>query len=180
MAISLSLCSNILRQRQRHTPESVRPVPIRILTVGKKRSRGVQLIVDEYIEKLKYYCSADDIQIRSNPKNARDVKAQVENEDTAVMGLIRPDDWVVMLDEHGLDLGSIQMAELLRDVGNTGAARLSFCIGGPYGHGEQLRKRANISIKLSSMVLNHQIALLVLMEQLYRAWTILKGQKYHR
>ncbi|KAJ9702201.1 hypothetical protein PVL29_004104 [Vitis rotundifolia] len=168
MAISLSLCSNILRQRQTHTPESVRPVPIRILTVGKKRSRGVQLIVDEYIEKLKYYCSADDIQIRSNPKNARDVKAQVENEDTAVMGLIRPDDWVVMLDEHGLDLGSIQMAELLRDVGNTGASRLSFCIGGPYGHGEQLRKRANISIKLSSMVLNHQIALLVLMEQLYR------------
>ncbi|KAJ9702196.1 hypothetical protein PVL29_004101 [Vitis rotundifolia] len=93
MAILLSLCSNILRQRQTHTPESVRPVPIRILTVGKKRSRGVQLIVDEYIEKLKYYCSADDIQIRSNPKNARDVKAQVENEDTAVMGLIRPDDW---------------------------------------------------------------------------------------
>lgn len=57
-----------------------RPVPIRILTVGKKRSRGVQLIVDEYIEKLKYYCSADDIQIRSNPKNARFV-ASLESSD---------------------------------------------------------------------------------------------------
>lgn len=49
-----------------------------------------------------------------------------------------------------------------------GASRLSFCIGGPYGHGQQLRQRANLTIKLSSMVLNHQIALLVLMEQLYR------------
>lgn len=49
-----------------------------------------------------------------------------------------------------------------------GASRLAFCIGGPYGHGQQLRQRANVSIKLSSMVLNHQIALLVLMEQLYR------------
>lgn len=57
-----------------------RPVPIRILTVGKKRSRGVQLIVDEYIEKLKYYCSPDDIQIRSNPKNARFV-ASLESSD---------------------------------------------------------------------------------------------------
>lgn len=49
-----------------------------------------------------------------------------------------------------------------------GASRLSFCIGGPHGHGQQLRERANISVKLSSMVFNHQIALLMLVEQLYR------------
>ncbi|KAL5699515.1 23S rRNA (pseudouridine(1915)-N(3))-methyltransferase [Ranunculus cassubicifolius] len=84
-----------------------------------------------------------------------------------------------MLDENGLDIGSIEMAELLGDAGNTGSSALTFCIGGPYGHGKQLRERANVTIKLSSMVLNHQIALVVLMEQLYRAWTILKGQKYH-
>ncbi|KAK2979105.1 hypothetical protein RJ640_005856 [Escallonia rubra] len=75
---------------------------------------------------------------------------------------------VVMLDEHGLDVGSQQMAELIGDAGNTGASSLLFCIGGPYGHGRQLRERANISIKLSSLVLNHQIALVVLVEQLYR------------
>lgn len=84
-----------------------------------------------------------------------------------------------MLDEHGLDVGSEQVAELIGDAGNTGASNLLFCIGGPYGHGKQLRERADVSIKVSSLVLNHQIALIVLMEQLYRAWTILKGQKYH-
>ncbi|KAK2399104.1 pentatricopeptide repeat-containing protein, mitochondrial [Trifolium repens] len=159
--------------------EIVRALPIRILSVGKKRSRGLQLMVDEYVEKIKYYCSVEDVLIRSNPRNARDQRAQVDDEDMAVMNLIRSDDWVVMLDEHGKDLRSEQMAELVADAGNTGASRISFCIGGPYGHGRKIRERANLSIKLSSMVLNHQIALLVLVEQLYRSWTILRGQKYH-
>ncbi|KAG8375330.1 hypothetical protein BUALT_Bualt10G0089000 [Buddleja alternifolia] len=156
-----------------------RSLPIRILTVGKKRSAGVQLIIDEYIEKLKHYCPVEDVRIKSNPKNARDVMAQIEHEDIAVMGLIKSNEWVVMLDERGLDVGSEQMASLIGDAGNTGASSILFCIGGPYGHGRQLRERADVSIKLSSLVLNHEVALVVLAEQLYRAWTILKGQKYH-
>ncbi|KAK9210734.1 hypothetical protein WN943_000107 [Citrus x changshan-huyou] len=154
------------------TPKALLPtqraLPIRVITVGKKRSLGVQLVVDEYIGKLKYYCKVEDLQLRSNPKNTGDVKAQIKDEDMAVMNIISSDDWVVMLDENGLDIGSEQMAELMGDAGSTGASRISFCIGGPYGHGPKMRERANISIKLSSMVLNHQIALLVLVEQLYR------------
>ncbi|XP_057427170.1 putative RNA methyltransferase At5g10620 [Lotus japonicus] len=167
------------RTKCNYAAQSVKALPIRILSVGKKRSRGLQLLVDDYIEKIKYYCSVEDVQIRPNPRNARDHRAQVDDEDTAVMNIIRSDDWVVMLDERGQDIGSEQMAELVGGASNTGASRLSFCIGGPYGHGRKIRERANISIKLSSLVLNHQIALLVLMEQLYRSWTILRGQKYH-
>uniref|UniRef100_A0A7C9DYH6 RNA methyltransferase At5g10620 n=1 Tax=Opuntia streptacantha TaxID=393608 RepID=A0A7C9DYH6_OPUST len=163
----------------KYTGHSVRAIPMRVITVGKKRDRGIQLIVDEYTEKIWHYCTIDDVLIRSNPKNARDVKAQIEDEDIAVTNLIRSDDWVVILDERGKDMCSEQLADFIGDAGITGASRLLFCVGGPYGHGRQLRQRANLSIKLSSMVLNHQIALVVLMEQLYRAWTILKGQKYH-
>lgn len=163
----------------KYAGQSVRALPIRILTVGKKRSAGVQLIVDEYIEKLKHYCPVEDVRMKSNPKNARDVAAQIEHEDMAVMGLIKSNEWVVMLDERGLNVGSEQMATLIADAGNTGASSILFCIGGPYGHGRQLRERADVSIRLSSLVLNHEIALVVLSEQLYRAWTILKGQKYH-
>uniref|UniRef100_A0A0R0FPS7 RNA methyltransferase n=1 Tax=Glycine max TaxID=3847 RepID=A0A0R0FPS7_SOYBN len=161
-AIQLCVTSNPAQGRKcKYEGQSVRALPIRILSVGKKRSRGLQLMVDEYADKLS------------------DQRAQVDAEDEAVMNLIRSDDWVVMLDERGQDIESEQMAELVGDAGNTGASRLSFCIGGPYGHGRKMRQRANLSIKLSSLVLNHQIALLVLMEQLYRSWTILKGQKYH-
>ncbi|KAF6156843.1 hypothetical protein GIB67_002760, partial [Kingdonia uniflora] len=145
-----------------------RAVPIRIITVGRKRSQGVQLLVEEYKEKIKYYCSFDDIQVRSNPKNTSDVKAQVEGEDSVAMQHIRSGDWVVVLDENGLDISSEQLAELVGDAGTTGSSTLTFCIGGPYGHGRQLRQRANVTVKLSSMVLNHQIALVVLLEQLYR------------
>lgn len=165
--------------RFKYKRQAVREIPVRIVTIGKRRDAGVQLLVDEYIKKLKPYCSVEDVQMRSNPKNARDVKAQVEDEDFAMRNLIRSDDWVVLLDEDGIDIESEQMAELVADVGMTGASRLLFCIGGPYGHGRQLSERANKLVKLSSLTLNHQIALVVLMEQLYRAWTILKGQKYH-
>ncbi|XP_013611911.1 PREDICTED: putative RNA methyltransferase At5g10620 isoform X2 [Brassica oleracea var. oleracea] len=159
--------------------QAVRALPIRVITVGKKRAEGVRLLVDEYKAKLKPYCSFEDSLVRSNPRNAQDVRAQVEDEEVAVMKLIGPDDWVVVLDERGRDVDSEQMAELLGDAGNSGASRISFCIGGAYGHGSEVRKRANVTIRLSSMVLNHQIALVVLLEQLYRAWTILKGQNYH-
>ncbi|XP_065849156.1 putative RNA methyltransferase At5g10620 isoform X2 [Euphorbia lathyris] len=151
--INNCFCALASGRQCKYSGQSVRALPTRIITVGKKRSPGVQLLVEEYIGKLKYYTSIDDIQIRSNPKNARDDRAQVDDEDLAVMKLMTSDDW--------------------------GASRLSFCIGGPYGHGQRIRKRANVSIRLSSMVLNHQIALLVLIEQLYRSWTILKGQNYH-
>ncbi|XP_031477776.1 putative RNA methyltransferase At5g10620 [Nymphaea colorata] len=159
--------------------QSVKSLPVRLFTIGKKRSKGTQLLVEEYMEKLKSYCSVDDIQLKSNPKHTSDVKAQIDGEDLKIMHHIRSDDWVVVLDENGLDIGSEQMAEMVREAGNTGSSTLVFCIGGPYGHGEKLRKRADVTIRLSSMVLNHQIALIVLLEQIYRAWTILKGQKYH-
>ncbi|KAL8536766.1 hypothetical protein ACS0TY_012079 [Phlomoides rotata] len=153
----------------KYVGQSVRALPIRILTVGKKRSPGVQLIVDEYVEKLKHYCPVEDVRIKSNPKNARDVIAQIEHEDMAVMGLIKSNEWVVMLDEHGLNMGSEQMSSLIGDAGNTlGASSIVFCIGGAYGHGRQLRERADVSMRLSSLVLNHEIALVVLAEQLYR------------
>uniref|UniRef100_A0A1D1ZL23 Putative RNA methyltransferase At5g10620 n=1 Tax=Anthurium amnicola TaxID=1678845 RepID=A0A1D1ZL23_9ARAE len=166
-------------RKSKYPGQSVRAIPMRILTVSRKRSQGVQLLVEEYKEKVRHYCTVEIVHIKSNPKNTSDIKAQIEGEDMLVVQNVRPEDLVVMLDEHGRDIGSKEMAELVGDAGRTGSSRLVFCIGGPYGHGAQLRARANVAIRLSSMVLNHQIALIVLLEQLYRAWTILKGQKYH-
>ncbi|CAL5030169.1 unnamed protein product [Urochloa decumbens] len=168
-----------LGRRSKYSGQSVRAMPMRLLTVGKKRSRGTQLLVEEYKEKLGYYCDFEDTLIRSNPKLTSDVKVQVEAEDMAMIQQLKSDDFVVVLDENGKDVISEQIADLIGDAGNTGSSRLTFCIGGPYGLGVQVRKRADATIRLSSLVLNHQVALVVLMEQLYRAWTIIKGQKYH-
>uniref|UniRef100_A0A0A9D2W5 RNA methyltransferase n=1 Tax=Arundo donax TaxID=35708 RepID=A0A0A9D2W5_ARUDO len=166
-------------RRSKYSGQSVRVMPMRLLTVGKKRSRGTQLLVEEYKEKLGYYCDFEDTLIKSNPKLTSDVKVQVEAEDTAMMQQLKPEDFVVVLDENGKDVISEQIADLIGDAGNTGSSTLTFCISGPYGLGLQVRGRADATIRLSSLVLNHQVALIVLMEQLYRAWTIIKGQKYH-
>ncbi|XP_030441999.1 putative RNA methyltransferase At5g10620 isoform X2 [Syzygium oleosum] len=99
--------------RCKYTGQSVRTLPIRVFTVGKKRSPAVQLLVDEYASKLRPYCAVEDVQVRSNPRNAREKEAQIVDEDMAVMNLIRPDDWVVLLDEHGTDIESEEMAELI-------------------------------------------------------------------
>ncbi|CAH1438311.1 unnamed protein product [Lactuca virosa] len=166
----------------KYTGQSIKPLPIHILTVGKTRSLGVQLIVKDYVDKIKPYCPIHDLRIRSNPKNSTDPRIQIENEEIGFMNFIKQDDWVVMLDENGIDLKSEEMADLIGDAGtgNKGSgSRMVFCIGGAYGHGMKVRERANLRVKLSSLVLNHEIALVVLVEQLYRAWTILKGQKYH-
>ncbi|WVZ87030.1 hypothetical protein U9M48_033731 [Paspalum notatum var. saurae] len=191
-----------LVRRSKYSGQPVKAMPMRLLTVGKKRSRGTQLLVEEYKEKLGYYCDFEDTLIRSNPKLTSDVKVQVEAEDVAMMQQLKTDDFVVVLDENGKDVISEQIADLIGDAGNTGSSRLTFCIGGPYGLGVQVRERADTTIRLSSLVLNHQVALIVLMEQLYRqaislsdaisalersfcgkipvwAWTMIKGLKYH-
>ncbi|KAL3747950.1 hypothetical protein ACJRO7_016724 [Eucalyptus globulus] len=99
--------------RCNYTGQSVRALPIRVFTVGKKRSPAVQLLVDEYTSKLRRYCAVEDVQVRSNPRNAREKQAQIVDEDVAVMNLIKPDDWVVLLDEQGIDIESEEMAELI-------------------------------------------------------------------
>eukprot|EP00850_Spirogloea_muscicola_P018578 SM000172S03051 [mRNA] locus=s172:13074:14469:+ [translate_table: standard] len=86
---------------------------------------------------------------------------------------------VVLVDERGRTITSEQLASLIADVGDTSAAALVFCIGGPYGHGPAVTVRADTTVSLSALVLNHEIAAVVLMEQLYRSWTILRGEKYH-
>jgi len=133
----------------------------------------------EYVKKIQRYCAFEEVQLRPNPKNSSDVSTQVSSEGERVMRSITTKDWVVILDERGKEMTSEKFADLIADAGETGASAVVFCIGGPFGHGPQVRERANVSVKLSAMVLNHQVAFLVLLEQIYRAWTILRGEKYH-
>ncbi|KAF0894145.1 hypothetical protein E2562_034881 [Oryza meyeriana var. granulata] len=100
-------------------PEVKRAMPMRVLTVGKKRSRGTQLILEEYKDKLGYYCDIEDVLIKSNPKLTSDVNVQVEAEDVAIMLQLKPEDFVVVLDENGKDITSEQVADLVGDAGNT-------------------------------------------------------------
>lgn len=91
---------------------------------------------------------------------------------------IQPTDTIVLLDEHGSELTSVQYADWLTRKQNT-ARRLVFVIGGPYGFSQEVYTRANDKISLSRMTFSHQMVRLIFTEQLYRACTIIKGEPYH-
>jgi 23S rRNA (pseudouridine1915-N3)-methyltransferase len=95
-----------------------------------------------------------------------------------VLKALSPGDRVVLLDERGREVSSYDVAELIARAGDDNTP-LVFCIGGPYGHGDAVRQRADDTIRLSRLVLNHQVAVVVLLEQLYRGWAILRGDPYH-
>lgn len=97
---------------------------------------------------------------------------------TQVLKAIASGERVVILDERGRDTSSEDMARLLIKASDDGTP-LCFVIGGPFGHGTAVMQRADESVRLSRMVLNHSVAYLVLVEQLYRAWTIVRGEPYH-
>ena len=158
---------------------AVRYVPLRIVTVSKGGGDAIDAAVDAYAKRCRNYAPFDEMHVKQNPKNARDVDAQREHEGERVMKTIQPRDYVVLLDERGRDASSEDVADLVAKIGEEGYDRGVFVLGGPFGHGSEVVRRANESVRLSRMVLNHQVARLVLAEALYRAHTILRGEPYH-
>ncbi|GAQ81826.1 DUF163 containing protein [Klebsormidium nitens] len=167
------------KEERQSKARSAKALPIRVVSVAKAGAGPGQLLAKEYAEKIRRYCTFEELVIRPNPKHTPDADVQVASEGERVLKSITPRDYVVVLDERGRDLTSEQLADLVADAGDTGCSALLFCIGGPYGHSPAVRSRANVVVRLSCMVLNHEVALIVLLEQIYRAWTILKGEKYH-
>ncbi|PRW58579.1 RNA methyltransferase At5g10620 [Chlorella sorokiniana] len=167
------------QQQQSSLARSVRPIPITVLTVSKGGSKGAELMAKEWADKLRRYTSLTELQIKPNPKNAKETAVAVQHEGERVLKAIQPSDRVILLDERGRDLSSEDLARLLAQASDQSWPSLVFCIGGPFGHAPAVRARGNETIRLSKMVLNHQVAHVVLLEQLYRAWTILRGEPYH-
>ncbi|KAK9806742.1 hypothetical protein WJX72_001104 [[Myrmecia] bisecta] len=143
------------------------------------QDQAAEALAGEWAAKVRRYTPLTQLQLKPNPKKASSPEVAVIAEGERVLKATAGQDYVVVLDERGRNLTSEGMADLLAQASERGASGLTFCIGGPFGHSPAVRQRGNDTIKLSSMVLNHQIANLVLLEQLYRGWTILRGEPYH-
>jgi 23S rRNA (pseudouridine1915-N3)-methyltransferase len=103
----------------------------------------------------------------------------VETEGAAIVKLLKKEDFVILLDERGNDIDTPGFAKLLEKHLGHGTKRLVFIIGGAFGVSGAVKDRANLTIKLSSLVFPHMLVRLVLAEQLYRAVSIIEGGKYH-
>jgi 23S rRNA (pseudouridine1915-N3)-methyltransferase len=145
---------------------------IRILWVGKTKEPFVREGMEKYLSRLRPFVEVAIVQIKeTKEKGGRGVDRGVEEEGQRIM---RQSASYILLDEKGRELTSQGLASLLE-----GRAEVDFVLGGPYGVSEAVRGRAAETIALSRMTLTHEMARLLLLEQLYRAMTILGGGRYH-
>jgi 23S rRNA (pseudouridine1915-N3)-methyltransferase len=153
---------------------------IRLLAIGKTDNQAIQSLIEEYQKRLGFYIKFE-MEIIPDIKNAKSLNesAQKEREGELLLKKLQPSDDLILLDENGKQFKSVEFSDFLQKKMNSGLKHLVFVIGGPYGFSESVYSRANGKISLSKMTFSHQMVRVFFMEQLYRAFTILKNEPYH-
>ena len=151
-----------------------------LLLVGKTTSKPLATMIDDYVGRVGHYTSFN-IDVIPELRNARSLtfEQQKELEAREILGRLKTSDYVVLLDEHGMEFRSVEFASYIEKLQRQGASRIVFVIGGPYGFAPSVYDRANKKISLSKMTFSHQMIRLLFVEQLYRAYSILNNLPYH-
>lgn len=153
---------------------------ILLLQIDKTQDSYIAEGIEIYTKRLKNYCAFEMVTINV-PKavRQRSHNEQKMGEAKLILAAILPEDQLVLLDEKGKEYSSVQFSNFIAQKQNASVKRLVFLIGGPFGFSETVYNRANFKISLSQMTFSHQMVRLFFVEQLYRAYSILKGEKYH-
>ncbi len=154
---------------------------ITLLTVGKTDKDWVREGVGIYIDRLKHYINFSMVEIPELKKASALSREQIKaKEGELILKNIRPTDDVILLDEHGKEYTSMGWASVIENKISGGSARdIMFVIGGAYGFSKDVYDRSNSMISLSRMTFSHQMVRAIFTEQLYRAFTIIRGEPYH-
>ncbi|MND83218.1 Ribosomal RNA large subunit methyltransferase H [compost metagenome] len=153
---------------------------ITLIQIGKTEDKYLLEGIDKYEKRLKHYINFSTVTIPAlkNTKNLN-FEEQKKKEAELILKSINNTDYVILLDEKGKVFTSVQFADQLNKHMNRAVQNLVFIIGGPYGFDEKIYARANEKLSLSTMTFSHQMVRLFFIEQIYRAYTILKGEPYH-
>ncbi len=156
------------------------PMKIWLWSVGGKHDAKLAAAIDEYTQRISHYYGCE-WRLMPGPKNAAHLAPEElrEQESRLLLDSFDPVDYLVLLDERGKMIGSPELANLLETRALNGAKRVHFVIGGAFGVNDAVRKRADMVWQLSKLVFPHQLVRLILAEQVYRACTIVRGEKYH-
>jgi len=153
---------------------------IKLLVLGKTDSTQLSQLIEEYQNRLKHYIKFE-LEIIPDIKNTKNLseKQQKEKEGDAILNKLNATDLLVLLDEKGKQKTSVEFSEYLQKNMNSGLKQLVFVIGGPYGFSDAVYQKSQGKISLSKMTFSHQMVRLFMVEQLYRAFTILRNEPYH-
>ncbi len=153
---------------------------IKLITIGKTDHVQLQQLIAEYQKRLSFYIKFD-FEIIPDIKNVKSLSEmqQKEKEGELILSKVGPSDHLLLLDENGKSFSSVSFSTELQKKMNSGIKTLVFVIGGPYGFSAAVYEKAQGRISLSSMTFSHQMVRLFFIEQLYRAFTILRNEPYH-
>ena len=153
---------------------------ITLLTVGRTDVEWVRKGLDLYVSRLRHYVPFSLIEIPELKNVSALAREQIkQKEGELVLKALKPSDCVILVDERGREYRSIEFSAMLEDRMSRGGRDLVFVVGGAYGFSDAVYSRSDEKISLSKMTFSHQMVRTIFAEQLYRAFTIMKGEPYH-
>lgn len=157
---------------------------ISVICVGKLKERYWSDAVAEYSKRLKSYCSLDIVELKESrlPDKAGSAEelAVKEDEGSEILKKIKDNMYVITLEVKGKMLSSEKLAAKIENLGIDGVSNIAFVIGGSLGLSEAVSRRADFKLSFSEMTFPHQMMRVVLLEQIYRSFKIIKNETYHK
>ena len=151
---------------------------IKLIVVGKTKISYIQQGIDDFLKRLSRYAQVEMTVVKPVVKHPEGQILTLEGEN--LLKKVAPDDYVVALDRKGRQFNSEQFSRFFVECMNKGRNHIAFIIGGQLGLAEDVQQKANMVLSLSAMTFTHDMSRLILLEQIYRAMTILHGEPYHR
>ncbi|MBR6666843.1 MAG: 23S rRNA (pseudouridine(1915)-N(3))-methyltransferase RlmH [Clostridia bacterium] len=157
---------------------------ITLITVGKMKEKPYRLMADEYLKRLSRYGKVDEVELPDLPEPANSspaIEAQIKDkEGDAILSRLKPSDYVIAMTIPGKQWDSPGLSRHLDDLMNRGNSNIVFLIGGSLGLSDKVIARADEEMSMSRMTFPHQLARVMLLEQVYRAMKIRSGERYHK
>ena len=154
---------------------------IKIIALGKIKERFLKEGIDEFLKRLSPYASVEIIELPAiEIKDEYLTEKILKEEGEKILSLIKPQSYVITLEIQGKQLSSVEFADKIETLTNEGVSEIVFVIGSSCGLSSIVSDRANFKFSMSKMTFLHQFARLILVEQIYRAFKILKGETYHK
>lgn len=153
---------------------------IKLLQIGKTNERYLQHGIEEYEKRIKAFVPFVQ-EVLPHLKNASSLNANEvkEREGQMILTKLKPDDYLILLDERGKEMNSREFAGFMQKNMNAGMKQVVFLVGGAFGFSDEVYLRANQKLSLSKMTYSHQLIRLIFAEQLYRSFTIINNHPYH-
>ncbi|MDL0420373.1 23S rRNA (pseudouridine(1915)-N(3))-methyltransferase RlmH [Caldibacillus thermoamylovorans] len=157
---------------------------ISIITVGKLKEKYLKQGIDEYLKRLSAYAKVEIIEVADEKAPEHLSEAEMEEvkwkEGERILSHLSKDTYIITLEISGRMLNSEQLAAKIDELGTYGKSKLAFIIGGSLGLSKQVQNRSDLALSFSKMTFPHQLMRLILLEQIYRAYRINRGEPYHK